>query len=478
MDTNVDTLLDAVGDFGVYQKIMFALLCIPACISGGWTAFSHVFIVASPRHVCKSWFSDVLSCYQQPVGRNESLWNDTIGLTACEYDLVCERSEWPAMIGMAYYAGSFCGNILFGLIADKYGRKKCLLTILLNHIISNVASIFAPNVYVYAALRFLVGATHDAFYGIPFILSKQHRESMRKFDSGARIMADYLPMRLHAMAICFLTTYVLNSNLRLLPESPRWLITCGKSAEAAKLLTKIAGNVDTTGKPVKWRFSDCFQLFRRPNMRIKTLLITYIWFMNDLVYSGMMYNIPNLQLDNYLTFSLNGLVEIPAYFVSWALVNRLGRRKPLCAMLTLTAVACFIAICLPEGYTWTVMHGVLAVLARFFVSISFATICVFFNELYPTSLRGIGMGLTTMVTSVGMIFAPYMVHYHRILPLLLMGLFSASASILAPILPETAHIELPQTVEDAEHLPVKCYICTTTGRREQMQQFTDQKPTA
>jgi hypothetical protein len=48
-----DDVLHHIGDRGLYQQIMYYLLCIPATIPAAFLAFSQVFVSASPEHWCR-----------------------------------------------------------------------------------------------------------------------------------------------------------------------------------------------------------------------------------------------------------------------------------------------------------------------------------------------------------------------------------------------------------------------------------------
>ena len=56
-----------------------------------------------------------------------------------------------AMVGLAL------GQLLFGPISDKFGRKKPLLISLLIYIVSTVAIMFSPNIETMIVLRIVQG---------------------------------------------------------------------------------------------------------------------------------------------------------------------------------------------------------------------------------------------------------------------------------------------------------------------------------
>lgn len=52
----------------------------------------------------------------------------------------------------------------------------------------------------------------------------------------------------------------------------------------------------------------------------------------------------------------------------------------------------------------------LAFLGKFGIAASFAIIYIFAGELYPTVVRAIGMGMSSMVAGSGLLLAPYLVN--------------------------------------------------------------------
>lgn len=75
----------------------------------------------------------------------------------------------------------------------------------------------------------------------------------------------------------------------------------------------------------------------------------FFMFVNALVYNGLTLNIANLEVNDYLSFTINGAVEIPAYLLSWPLLARIGRRWPLCLSMLLGGLACASTMFVPVG---------------------------------------------------------------------------------------------------------------------------------
>lgn len=60
------------------------------------------------------------------------------------------------------------------------------------------------------------------------------------------------------------------------------------------------------------------------------------------------------------------------------------------------------------------MVAVLAFLGKFGIAGSFSIIYIFAGELYPTVVRAVGMGMSSMVAGSGLILGPYLIQLVRL----------------------------------------------------------------
>jgi len=114
-------------------------------------------------------------------------------------------------------------------------------------------------------------------------------------------------------------------------------------------------------------------------------------------------------------------------------------------------VACVITVMLPDDAVDETL--VLYLISKALLSASFLIIYPFAGELYPTQVRGIGIGASSYIGGLGLIVIPFVTYLGKDnlkLPLVIMGFVSMLGGMTGLRLPETLHHRLPQTIEEGE----------------------------
>ncbi|XP_011880887.1 PREDICTED: organic cation transporter protein isoform X2 [Vollenhovia emeryi] len=410
--------------------------------------------------------------------------SETTSSIVIDFDLVCDRAIYPTIGLVALNAGGPIGVYLFGTLNDRIGRRLSFFTCLATLITGGFLTAISNNFWTWAFTRFVVGLTIPAIYQIPFIIS------LELVGPNYRSFVTVMTCTFYTLGLCMLAgvTYLIRDWRALvittsapfliyffywwfLPESPRWLLAKGRLSEANDILITLAR---VNGKELPASFTQklrqrmtmsrskseeerlrtgpgVLSLFKSPNMRLKTCLITLNWFANNMVYVGLSYYGPALGNEEHLSFLFSSLAEIPSYIACWVVMDRWGRRWPLCLCMVVAGVSCIATVLLsPDAVMETL---VLFLISKSAISASFLIIYPFAGELYPTQLRGVAIGFSAYISGLGLIIIPFVTYLGRenlVLPLVILGVISVIGGLSGLRLPETLHHRLPQTVEEGE----------------------------
>lgn len=347
--------------------------------------------------------------------------------------------EWglsPAQVGQVAsigLVGMFAGAVLVGSLADRFGRRTLFQTTLA---IFSVATGLCGLAWGFASLlvmRFLVGFGLGGELPVASTLvtefsPRAHRgklvvvlESFWAFGWAlAAVVAFLLIPRMGWRAAFFLgaipVLYILYLR-RAVPESPRYLQSRGRHAEAVAVVRDVerqCGAPPVALEPgpeapaAAPRFGDLW----RGALRRRSAMLWVLWFAMVYSYYGIFSWLPTLLVaqGHTLTKSFGYTLwitaaQIPGYFSAALLVDRWGRKPTLTAYMLGCAVSAYAfgsAASPAEILLW-------GCLLSFFNLGAWGVVYTYTPENYPTALRGTGSGWAVGFGRVGGILAPLVV---------------------------------------------------------------------
>jgi MFS family permease len=161
--------------------------------------------------------------------------------------------------------------LFFGWLADRLGRKKLFLITLAVYLVATVATAFAGSFLVFAICRFFTGAGIGGEYAainsaIDELIPARHRGRVglmingsfwlgAALGSGATVLL--LDPALFAPDFGWRLGFGMGAALglailclrRFIPESPRWLLTHGRAAEAERIVDGIERSIGAPPPP-------------------------------------------------------------------------------------------------------------------------------------------------------------------------------------------------------------------------------------
>ncbi|KAB1213095.1 Organic cation/carnitine transporter 7 [Morella rubra] len=259
------------------------------------------------------------------------------------------------------------------------------------------------------------------------------------------------------LALSSLPSSLLLLFYRVTPESPRYLCLKGRTSDAIMVLEKIARmngaklpsgvlvsdsqmeveenstpsedthllspkeTESTTNKGMLSSIGGISSLLvlLSPKLVRSTLLLWVVFFGNAFSYYGLVLLTSELnngyskctqtQLQsqksqdvNYRDIFITTFAEFPGLLISAAIVDKLGRKLSMSAMLFLCCVFLIpLVFHQPESLTTALLFG-----ARICITAAFTVVYIYAPEVYPTSVRTTGVGVASSVGRIGGMVCP------------------------------------------------------------------------
>jgi putative MFS transporter len=332
------------------------------------------------------------------------------------------RAALPPIIASSF-VGMFFGATLLGRFADARGRRTAFLVNLGIYSVFTLLGAFSPNVAVLIATRFLAGVgigaelpLVDAYLSELLPARQRGRYTAWAYTLGfigvpaagflARILVPQQPLGIDGWRWMFVIgslgaaiIWVMRANL---PESPRWLETVGRTAEADAIVTRMEREAALAG-PLAAASVDEFVSEERGRFRVifgsryrgRTIMLCVFHVFQTVGYYGFGTLVPTVlatkgySIVTSLTFTSLTFIGYPiGSALSLPIVERIDRR-----WLIVAAAALMAAFGLMLGYA----TSPILILASGFLYT--ATSNVFSNalhifqvEIFPTFARATAAG--------------------------------------------------------------------------------------
>lgn len=466
----VDQALEHVGGFGTFQR---------------WQTFS--------LGMC--WLICGMLALG-PVSWNMKLMKDT-GWGSCQEEQLSNT---------IYFGAQFVANAFWGPSADRLGRRKNILGAVILTALGGAITAMARNFTVYNIGRSICGFGTAGMSLVTTVLLSEVVEA----ESRSIVICFYLQV-FYALGMCLLipSSFLFGETdwrsevgfptllaltwipllLAFCRESPRFFAAKGELGNA---LAEIAYIGESNNRPLpsnirlvnshkapaseKGSKLGAMDLFRGPRLRMLTMVMCANWGIIGCVYFGLTLASSQLGGSTHSNLFMSAAVEVPAYLISFRLMDTMGRRPVFMACNAMAALSCIayllvppVQICFPRmGLACGAFNlkTLLAVCGKCAISGSFAAGYIYATEIFPTVVRNIGAGMTTQFANMGALAAPQLLLLAQPAAvagaascggdgdlggvLLLFGMMAAVGTGLVFLLPETLGTRLPETLLEVE----------------------------
>ena len=353
----------------------------------------------------------------------------------------------------AYLAGSVFGAIVFSYLTDRQGRKKWFMFTLLLYLVATVLTALSWNLWSFMLFRFLTGAGIGGEYAainsaIDELIPARWRGRTNLAINGSwwlgaavgalliivllnpDIIPEYLGWRL-----CFGFGAVLGVSVvllrRIIPESPRWLMTHRRVEEAEAVVSNIEDQVTRdhglTSLPIA---EGSIIVHVQPPVTLGTVA-RQLWTVYPrrtilgialMTTQSFMYNAISFTYPFVLTKFYDVPISSIGFFIlPFALGNFLGPlllgrffdtvgRKPMITF-TYAAAGCLLAVTgylFVQGALTSVTQTLAWTCVFFFASAGASAAYLTVSEIFPLEIRAMAIAFFFVVAQGAGIVAPWL----------------------------------------------------------------------
>lgn len=336
--------------------------------------------------------------------------------------------------------GTPIGCLLSGYMMDVLGRKRSLIITEIPALLGWILIAFATNIDMIYAGRFFVGLG-SGMVGAPArvytgeVTQPHLRGMLTAFASigvSTGVLIEYALGSIATWNICAAISGIIPLAALLLmfffPETPSYLIARSRPEKARKALQQFRGNTYNINQEMETLinfsnknnikrltgFHEIMSALLKPNalkpfMLLFLYFLIYQWSGTNVItfYAVEIFNDSGTTLNKYLAAVILGLVRLSSTIVACILCRKCGRRP----LTMVSSIGCGLSMVGLGGYMWLRDYWITNSLPC--VATWFPVLCIFsytitctlgflvipwimIGEVYPTQVRGIIGGLTTM----------------------------------------------------------------------------------
>ncbi|KAK6732812.1 hypothetical protein RB195_016905 [Necator americanus] len=403
-----------------------------------------------------------------------------VGYTAVDrWGIEGDKAWIKGAVQSFYYVGHMAGSLAWGVWSDKIGRKQVFCIAVAIEILFGILLIVAPTWWLFAIFKLGTGFAHPGIYVVAIVIGTEligarHRRIVAVLAAlfgaiGELILVglayfirDYRVLHA-AIALPWL---ILISYWWLMPESLRWLVTNERYREADVIMRK-AAKVNKSNIPDKWweqleksqskknTSYGLLDLFRTKTLRIRSLVCFFIWPVNAMLFYGLTMKSDIGGGSIYVNFALSAAIEIPAIFVVYFLIDRIGRRWMVACSFFVAGICLVINLFVGDhvAFYWGMLQ---IMITKGAVTSAFIALYTYTSELFPTVIRNTAMGSCSTMARLGSILSSFIAlwlvdNYGKlslVIPFSVLAL--ASAVMTAVLLPETVNKPMHETIAEVE----------------------------
>ncbi len=357
-------------------------------------------------------------------------------------------------IASLYVTGAVLGSLVFGYMTDRFGSQRLFFITLAIYLVGVGLTAFSWNLWSFALFRFMTGSGIGGEYAaissaIDELIPARLRGRIDLIINGSYWLGAAAG---GASTIILLDPHILPPNLgwrigfglgaliglvvlcfrRLVPESPRWLLTHGKCDEAERIVSKIEGDVvKQTGRRLnsppkeyliihpqrRFGFGTVLNVmaskYKTRSILGLSLMVSQAFLYNAIFFTYVLvltrfYNVPGGDTGMYLLPFAVGNFLGP--LILGHLFDTIGRREMISVTYTVSALLLVLT-----GYLFTrndlsgISQTIFWTVIFFFASPAASSAYLTVSEIFPLEIRALAIAMFFSIgTGAGGIVAPWL----------------------------------------------------------------------
>ncbi|WP_395319573.1 MFS transporter [Fructilactobacillus frigidiflavus] len=358
----------------------------------------------------------------------------------------------------AGFLGLFIGSLFAGYLGDKFGRRTAYQINLLIFGIATILGAFAPNIMVLSILRFIAacGLGSEIITGYAIVNEFAPTKTRGRWSGATAIIANFgAPLAL-ALSLFIIPHYswramflvvgflaiILWLARRHFPESPRWLLSKGRTKEAQAIIEQLetAGSyAQENNASTKETITISYPRALFISIITVTAILVSLFMFTSWVPTMLLQR--GINVAHSLKYTMLMMIGAPiGALIGTILIEKIGRRITIITTFIIGAILAIIYTIITAA-SGTIAIGFL--LTTCFYILMAAAVGVYTPEIFQTPHRFRGMGWAHGTAKFLTILTPYFAAYAigktnpAMIFYVITGLFLIAALTIAFAGPET-----------------------------------------
>lgn len=301
--------------------------------------------------------------------------------------------------------GMMVGAVVFGYLADKFGKKNIIMITLLIFSISNLALAFTNGLSSFLLVRFITGIGLGGELPVATTIIADSFSGHQRSKMLILVDSFWAIGWIVASLLAFL--FMPHFGWR-----PTVIVTSIMALYTLVIRRHLPAQTNIKNDKLSWKIT--FHKIWSKDFRRATICLSILWFIIMFTYYGMFLWLPSVLINRGFSMVhsfgytlLTSFAQLPGYFLAAYLMGKLSRKKVLAIYLVGTIIGAFM-------FGTAQSEGIVvfsSCLLSFFTLGAWGIMIALTPTQYPIEIRGVGIGFTQSIGRIGATIGPYLIGF-------------------------------------------------------------------